>query len=112
LEGATDYFLASESIALMQLGFGQIQDIKPGEAVFIQKGGTATFRQIVERVSYTPDVFEIVYLARPDSTLDGLSVHRSRQNMGAKMAKTVRETLGEKRTQEIDVGTFSARVTK
>jgi amidophosphoribosyltransferase len=73
--------------------------------VFIQKGGIVKLQQIVERRSYTPDVFEIVYLARPDSTMDGLSVHRSRQNMGVKLAKTVRETLGENRTKEIDVGT-------
>jgi amidophosphoribosyltransferase len=104
LEGATDYFLGSESIALRQLGFGQIVDIEPGQAVFIQKGGIVTFQQIVERRTYTPDVFEIVYLARPDSTMDGLSVHHSRQNMGVKLAKTVRQTLGETRTKEIDVG--------
>ncbi|KAI9731835.1 MAG: amidophosphoribosyltransferase [Claussenomyces sp. TS43310] len=103
LEGATDYFLASESVALRQLGFSQIVDILPGQAVFIRKGGVAEFRQIVDRISYTPDIFELVYFARPDSCIDGMSVHRSRQNMGAKLAKRMMETLGEKKIQEIDV---------
>lgn len=55
LEGATDYFMASESIALRQLGFSNIFDVKPGQAVFVQKGGQLQTRQIVERKSYTPD---------------------------------------------------------
>jgi amidophosphoribosyltransferase len=89
---------------LTQLGFNQIIDILPGQAVFIQKGGVPQFRQIVERKSYTPDIFEFVYFARPDSCIDGLSVHRSRQNMGLKLAKKMRDTLGEKGIRDIDVG--------
>ncbi|TLD23290.1 hypothetical protein PspLS_07467 [Pyricularia sp. CBS 133598] len=103
LEGATDYFLASESVSLTQLGFSNIVDILPGQAVFIRKNGTPEFRQIVERKSYTPDIFEFVYFARPDSHIDGVSVHRSRQNMGLKLAKKMRETLSEQAIKDIDV---------
>lgn len=124
IEGVRDYFMASESVALTQLGFSDIVDIRPGQAVFIQKGGKPQFRQIVPMKSYTPDIcrrpspgftienanlppVENVYFSRPDSCSDGISIHRSRQNMGRKLADKVREVLGDKGVDEIDVGEYS-----
>ncbi|RBR17898.1 uncharacterized protein FIESC28_06337 [Fusarium coffeatum] len=102
LPGAKDYMFASESVVLKQLGFDDIMDILPGQACFLQKGCPPKFRQIINDKPYTPDCFEFVYVARPDSTMDGISVYRSRQNMGEKLAKKIRDVLGEKGVQEID----------
>ncbi|KAF2190494.1 amidophosphoribosyltransferase [Zopfia rhizophila CBS 207.26] len=99
----TDYMMASESVALVQCGYKQFQDILPGQAVIIEKGKEPVFRQVHPALGYTPDIFEYVYFARPDTIIDGIDVDESRRNMGFKLADTIKRQLGTDRLAEIDV---------
>ena len=80
---------ASESVALEGLGVPFDRDVAPGEAVFVDLQGKITTQQCAERPVLNPCLFEYVYLARPDSELDGVSVYRARLKMGEALAKRV-----------------------
>ena len=84
-----EYMIASESVALDVLGFELVGDILPGEAVYIQTNGTVQTRQCAVNPTYSPCIFEHVYLARPDSVIDGVSVYKARLKMGEKLASKI-----------------------
>jgi amidophosphoribosyltransferase len=86
----TEYMVASESVAVDALGFRVLRDIGPGEAVFIDESGNFFSQQCAPHASLNPCIFEYVYLARPDSLIDGASVYESRLNMGEKLAEKIR----------------------
>jgi amidophosphoribosyltransferase len=83
------YMVASESVALDGTGHVFERDIAPGEAVFIDLAGQAHFMQCDDAPQLKPCIFEYVYLARPDSTMDGISVYQARLNLGETLAKRV-----------------------
>ena len=98
--GGSEYAIASESVALEALGFSVLRDIAPGEAIFVDQTGAFHARQCAEHPRLAPCIFEFVYLARPDSVIDGTSVYESRLNMGEELAKKIR---GIPEAQDIDV---------
>ena len=98
-ETGTEYMLASESVALDALGFELVRDVAPGEAIYIdEQRRLQTFQCVPGKL--TPCMFEYVYLARPDSSLDGVSVYQSRLRMGQMLANKI---LREWTDHDIDV---------
>lgn len=89
-DGTKDYIFASENTAFYALGFEPKGDLQPGEVAFVNLHGQL-FRKIIGEKPFRPCVFEYVYFARPDSTLDGVSVYRSRLRMGQNLAKRWKE---------------------
>ena len=92
--------LASESVALEGTGHVFERDIAPGEAVYVDLQAQVYTQQCAQNPQRMPCIFEFVYLARPDSTLDGMSVYQARLNLGETLAKRVISTVPP---NEIDV---------
>jgi len=85
----TEYLVSSESVALDTLGFQVVRDVEPGEAIFIDLQHNLHTRQCAQQPVYSPCIFEYVYLARPDSVIDGVSVYETRLRMGEHLAEKV-----------------------
>ncbi|MFO1330504.1 MAG: amidophosphoribosyltransferase [Rubrivivax sp.] len=100
VDGVSEVMLASESVAIEGTGHRLLRDVAPGEAVFVDLDGRVHARQCAERPRHFPCMFEYVYLARPDSVMDGVSVYQARLNLGETLAQRVINTLPP---SEIDV---------
>ena len=95
-----EYMVASESVALDALGFELMRDLEPGEAIVIDTDARVHTRQCAENPVYSPCIFEYVYLARPDSIIDDVSVYKARLRMGERLADRILEAWPD---HDIDV---------
>ncbi len=94
------WMVASESVTLEGTGHVFDRHVAPGEAIFIDLQGNLHSKQCADNPKLFPCIFEFVYLARPDSVMDGISVYQARLNLGETLAKRVISTLPP---NEIDV---------
>jgi amidophosphoribosyltransferase len=84
-----DWIVASESLVLESAGYEIVRDLEPGEAVFIASNGEMTSKQCSAHPRLIPCSFEYVYLARPDSVMNGISVYEARLRLGDRLADTI-----------------------
>lgn len=98
--GEVEYMLASESVALQACGFDLIDDVKPGEAIYVDLEGQIHIKQCAKNPQLKPCIFEYVYLARPDSIIDNIYVYKARLRMGVTLADKI---LAERPDHDIDV---------
>ncbi len=85
----TEYMVASESVAMDVLGFELVRDVEPGEGVYFDDSGKMYAHQCADNPMLSPCIFEHVYFARPDSMMDGISVHKARTRMGEYLARKI-----------------------
>jgi amidophosphoribosyltransferase len=99
-ESQNEVMVASESVALDVLGYKQCTDILPGEAIVATQSGELFKQQCAKKPKLTPCIFESIYLARPDSILDGMSVHQFRLHLGEMLALSLQRDFSQ---HDIDV---------
>jgi len=85
----TEWVVASESLVLENGGYEVVRDLAPGEAVFVTRGGEMSSRQCAREPRLIPCSFEYVYLARPDSIMNGISVYEARLRLGDRLGDTI-----------------------
>ena len=85
--------VASESLVLENNDYQVVRDVDPGEAIFINLNGELFSKQCSENSILCPCAFEYVYLARPDSIMNGISVYKARLKMGDYLSETIKETI-------------------
>ena len=91
--GGREIMIASETVALEGTGHTTVRDVAPGEALFIDMAGQVHAQQCADAPQLHPCMFEYVYLARPDSVIDGISVYQARLNLGETLAQRVINTM-------------------
>jgi amidophosphoribosyltransferase len=89
-QGKSQWMVTSESVAIEGIGYEFVRDVAPGEAIFVDLDGNFASRQIVADAQLNPCMFEYVYMARPDSCMDGISIFDVRMRMGDYLAKKIR----------------------
>lgn len=99
-DGKDEWVVASESLVLENGDYAVVREVAPGEAVFITNDGTLFSKQCATDPTLAPCAFEYVYLARPDSVMNGISVYESRLRMGERLAATIAKHVP---LDEIDV---------
>lgn len=97
----TEWMVASESVALDVLGFERVRDVAPGEAILFSAEQGMRAEQCADRPILASCLFEFVYLARPDSFIDGVSVYDARVKMGAKLAERFRALMPQERVDVV-----------
>ncbi len=85
------YMVASESVALDVLGYELVRDVKPGEAIYIDKDKQFHSHVCVDECHHAPCIFEYVYFSRPDSIIENVYVQKARMRMGQRLAQKILE---------------------
>ena len=93
--GKKDYIFASENTMFYQLGFKPKGTVLPGELIYVDEDGKVFNKRLVKK-EFNPCIFEYVYFARPDATLNDVSVYRSRLRMGQNLAAAWRKKHPDK----------------
>lgn len=88
--GQPAYAIASETVSLNLMGFGDIRDIGAGQALFIDRDRNVHLEKLADK-PHSPCLFEWVYFARPDSFIDDANVYRVRVHLGGLLAEDIRK---------------------